>query len=86
MHELSIALEVYRMAEERLGREALASVVEIGVDVGDDAGLEPASLAFCLDALLREPPFAGARPVIMRHPGDVLRLSYLEVDDGRPDD
>ena len=86
MHELSIAMEVCRMAEERLGRDALAGVVEIGVDVGDDAGLEPASLAFCLDALLQEPPFAGAKACIIRHPGDVLRLSYLEVDDGRPDD
>lgn len=86
MHELSIALEVCRMAEEKLGRDALASVTEVGVDVGDDSGLEPASLAFCLEALLSEPPFAGAKPVIVRHPGDVLRLSYLEVDDGRPDD
>ncbi len=86
MHELSIALEVCRMAEERLGRAACAAVVEVAVEVGDDAGVEPASLEFCLDALLREPPFRRAAPVILRRPGDVLRLSYLEVDDGRPDD
>ncbi len=86
MHELSIALEVCRMAEERLGRQACAAVVEVAVEVGDDAGVEPGNLAFCLEAVLQEPPFRGATPVIVRRPGDVLRLSYLEVDDDGSDD
>jgi Zn finger protein HypA/HybF involved in hydrogenase expression len=86
MHEMSVALEVCRLAEERLGREALGGVVAVGVEVGDDAGVEPESLAFCLEAVLATPPFRGAKPIISRQPGDVLRLSYLEVDDGRPDD
>jgi Zn finger protein HypA/HybF involved in hydrogenase expression len=86
MHELSIALEVCRMAEERLGREALPRVVAVGVDVGDDAGIEPENLSFCLEALLGAPPFRRATPRITRLPGDVLRLAYLEVDDDRPDD
>lgn len=74
------------MAENHLGREALGGLVEVGVEVGDDAGIEPDNLEFCLEALLKEPPFRGARPKIIRQPGDVLRLSYLEVEDGRPDD
>ena len=86
MHEMSIALEVCRIAEQQVGREALGGVVAVGVEVGDDAGVEIGSLAFCLDALLAEPPFGGAKPVITRLKGDVLRVSYLEVDDGRPDD
>ena len=86
MHEMSIALEVCRLAEERLGGEALSDVVAVGVEVGNEAGVEPESLAFCLEAVLATPPFRGARPVITRLPGDILRLSYLEVDDGRPND
>jgi Zn finger protein HypA/HybF involved in hydrogenase expression len=86
MHEMSIAMEICRMAEERLGPERLGELVGVGVDVGDDAGVEVGSLEFCLEALLAQPPFAGGRPVIRRLPGDVLQLSYLEVDDGRPDD
>ena len=86
MHELSLALEICRIAEERVGAAACASVTAVAVDVGDDAGVEAASLEFCLDALLREPPFAGARPIVTRRPGDVLALNYLEVEDGRPDD
>ena len=50
------------------------------------AGIEADNLEFCLEALLSSPPFTGAKPVIERLPGDVLRLSYLEVEDGDPDD
>jgi hydrogenase nickel incorporation protein HypA/HybF len=86
MHEMSIAMEVCRMAEDRLGRESLPALVAVGLDVGEDAGVEPENLSFCLEALLAEPPFRGAKPLITRLPGDVLRVSYLEVEDGRPDD
>ena len=85
MHELSIALEVCRMAEERLEPEQLPLLVSVGLEIGEEAGLEPGSLQFCLETLLAAPPFGGARPVITRLPGDTLRLAYLEVDDGRPD-
>ena len=45
------------------------------------------NLAFCLEAVLAEPPFRGAEPRILREPGEALHLSYLEVtDDGSPDD
>lgn len=74
------------MTEERTGTSGAAAVRAVGLEVGDDAGVEIANLQFCLETLLAEPPFAGARPVILRRSGDVLRLAYLEVDDGRPDD
>ena len=86
MHELSIAMEVCRLAEEQIGTDACGQVVTVALEVGDDAGVEPGSLEFCLEALLKDPPFAGARPIIRRSAGDALRLEYLEVDDGRPDD
>ena len=61
-------------------------VVAVGVEVGEDAGIEPENLTFCLEALLGAPPFRRATPRITRLPGDVLRLAYLEVDDGGPHD
>ena len=82
MHEMSIALEVCRIAEERAGD---ARIVTVGVEVGDGAGVELSSLEFCLESLLAQPPFAGAKPDITRVAGDVLRVSYLDVDDGRSD-
>ncbi|HET7379816.1 MAG TPA: hypothetical protein VFJ24_07235 [Gaiellales bacterium] len=73
------------MTEERTGTGGAAAVRAVGLEVGDDAGVEIANLQFCLETLLAEPPFSGARPVILRRSGDVLRLAFLEVDDGRPD-
>jgi Zn finger protein HypA/HybF involved in hydrogenase expression len=85
MHEMSIALEVCRLVEERLGTAA-HTLVAVGVTVGDEAGVEPENLTFWLEALFAEPPFRGAAPRVIREPGDALHLSYVEVDDGRQND
>lgn len=86
MHELSLALEVCRLAEPHLPPIPPGRVLSVGVEVGSDAGIETASFRFCLEALLGEPPFSGARADLIARPGADLRLAYLEVDDGRPDD
>jgi Zn finger protein HypA/HybF involved in hydrogenase expression len=85
MHELSVAIEVCRMAEERLGEDS-PRLRRVGVTLGDNAGLEPANLSFCLDALLGQPPFGAATAVLASCPGDDLRVDYYEVDDVDPDD
>lgn len=85
MHEMSIALEIARLAAERLGDTA-PQLVAVAVEVGDEAAIEPANLEFCLDAVLSTPPFRGARSTVLRTHGDTLQLAYLEVDDGHSDD
>ena len=79
---MSIALEVMKIAEERVGVETLPHVVKVGVQVGTRAGVVIDSLQFCLEVVLAAPPFGRAKPEIDEVKGDVLRLSYLEVDDG----
>jgi Zn finger protein HypA/HybF involved in hydrogenase expression len=86
MHELSIALDICRIAEEKVGTGAVGNVVTIGLEVGPEAGVEIENLEFCLDVLLSQPPFRNAKAVIQRPPGDALRVAYLEVDDGDSDD
>ena len=86
MHELSVALEICRIAEASLAPRNPAQLLAVGVDVGDQSGVEADNLAFCLEALLTAPPFGSGRPEITRLSGDVLRVSYLEIDDGSPDD
>lgn len=81
MHEMSVALEVCRIAEAQVGRSALVDVREVAVEVGRSAGVEPANLEFCLEELLSRPPFGRARPVLIPRPGDVLRVRYLELED-----
>jgi Zn finger protein HypA/HybF involved in hydrogenase expression len=83
MHELSLALEVCRLAEEYLEGNDPASLTLLGVEVGDDSNVEPENFRFCLEALLGAPPFGHAEARLMARPGPDLRLAYLEVDDGR---
>ena len=85
MHEMSIALEIARIAEDRLGAAA-PQLLTAAVEVGDEAGIEPANLAFCLEAVLATPPFRGATATILTVRGDTLQLAYFEVDDGDSDD
>lgn len=80
---MSVALEVCRMAEERVGPDTLALISALALEVGDQSGVEPANLEFCLDVLLGQPPFRGAKVVMNRTPGDALRLDYIEIDDER---
>ena len=84
MHEMSIAMEVCRIAEDQVGLGALNRVREICVVVGHSSGVEPESLRFCLEALLDGEPFHGAQATLELIPGDDLRVSYLEIDDDRP--
>lgn len=81
MHEMSIAMEVCRIAEEYVGFDALPRVREIGLVVGERSGVEPESLLFCLQALLEQPPFRSAQPAMEMTPGDDLRVTYLDVDE-----
>jgi Zn finger protein HypA/HybF involved in hydrogenase expression len=85
MHELSVAVEICRMAETRLAPDHCPRLRRVGVIVGDNAGIELENLEFCLEALLSQPPFGGAVPAIERVTGDELSLAYLQVDDGGPD-
>lgn len=85
MHELSVAVEICRLAEEHAGRAGPAGVRVVAVEVGAGAGLEPDNLRFCLEAILGAPPFGGARPELTLVPGGDLRVAWLEVEDGGPD-
>lgn len=85
MHEMGIALEICRIAESHAGGRA-PEVTTVAVIVGDDAAVEPSSLEFCLETLLGQPPFGGAKPKIVRERGDALRVDYLEIDDGCSND
>ena len=86
MHELSVAVEVCRMAESRLRPDDRPRLRQVGVVVGDDAGIEADNLRFCLEALLSAPPFGRAVPAITRTAGTDLSLAWLEVEDVGPDD
>ena len=84
MHEMSLALEVCRLAEEQVGLDALPRVCTLGLEVGQGSGVAVENLAFCLEALLTSPPFGEARAVIQRTEGAGVRLQWLEIEDVTP--
>lgn len=79
---MSIAQEICRITRDQVGEEGCARVVRVGIEVGPFSGVEPDNLVFWLEILLGEPPFTGAEPRVHPAEGDVLRVSYLEVEDG----
>jgi Zn finger protein HypA/HybF involved in hydrogenase expression len=79
-------MEICRIAEERVGTASAKRIRRVAVCVGEDAGLEPSSLEFCLETLLAEPPFGGAAVDLVPARGSELRVDYLEVDDDRASD
>lgn len=83
MHDLSLALEVCRRAEEIRQKADAAAVTALGVEIGDHAGVELENFRFCLESLLQDPPFNGTKAELIPVDGDDLRLSWVEVDDGR---
>jgi len=84
VHELSIALEICRIAGHQVGAARVPQIRCVDIDVGAASGVEIESLRFCLEAVLAEPPFSDATPVIHLQGGDVLRVNYVEVDDDGP--
>ena len=83
MHDLSLALEVCRRAEEIRHKADATGVTALGVEVGSQAGVELENFRFCLETLLQDPPFNGTKVELIPVDGDDLRLSWVEVDDGR---
>lgn len=81
MHEMSIAMEVCRIAQDQVGLAALRRVRQIGLVVGRHSGVEPDNLRFCLEVLLEQEPFRGARAELELTAGDDLRVTYLDLDD-----
>ena len=86
MHEMGVATEICRIAEHKVGTAMAPQLRRVAVVVGSEAGVEPSSLEFCLDALLALPPFGSASSDITLEPGDALRVDFLEVDDGSASD
>lgn len=61
MHEMSLAEGVVRIIEEAAAREGFSRVRVVRLEVGQLAGVEPAALLFCFDAVVRDTLAEGAQ-------------------------
>lgn len=87
MHEMGIACSVLEAVDRELHSYPGQRATKIGLQIGESAGVDPESLRFCFEAIVKSsdlPPVAleiewckigdGRR-------GDELRIAYIEVDD-----
>jgi hydrogenase nickel incorporation protein HypA/HybF len=51
MHEMSIAQSILEAVETEAGRRPGARVVEVGLRIGEWAGVDPEALRFCFEAM-----------------------------------
>jgi hydrogenase nickel incorporation protein HypA/HybF len=69
MHELSLAIEVIRIAEIEARKIMAKSIHEISIEVGDLCGVEADSFKSALELLARNTLLGEARINIIRSPG-----------------
>lgn len=81
MHEVGIAASILdAVRQESVGRQP-ARPVKVGVRIGEMAGIDPDSLAFCFEALVKG---SGLEPLELAiEPGaaDELDFIYLELEE-----
>jgi hydrogenase nickel incorporation protein HypA/HybF len=54
MHEMSIALGIVEAVRAELDRQGLTRLLRVGIGIGELAGVDRPSLAFCLEAAFAE--------------------------------
>jgi Zn finger protein HypA/HybF involved in hydrogenase expression len=86
MHELGIAQSILDAVETELRPHPGARAVKIGVTVGEFAGVDRDSVAFCFEAIVKGTPFEALVLDLREGTADELELSYLELEEPTDDD
>lgn len=68
MHEASIAQGILDIVAQYIPHDRAHAVTDVRVRVGDMAGVVPASLEFCFEAIVLGTPYRSARLVLERVP------------------
>jgi hydrogenase nickel incorporation protein HypA/HybF len=89
MHEMGIANSILETVHKELRHYPEHRAVRVGVRIGELAGVDPASLQFCFEALVKGTELEPLeleiewRRAEAGKPGDELDLSWLELDDAQ---
>ena len=89
MHEMGIASSILDAVHRELHLYPGSRAAKVGVRIGEFAGVDRESLAFCFEALVKGSEFEPLELAIEWCPeggtrtGEELELAYLELDDAR---
>jgi hydrogenase nickel incorporation protein HypA/HybF len=85
MHEMGIACSVLEAVHEELRRYPGQRASKVGLRIGEYAGVDPESLRFCFEAIVRS---SEAAPLGLEiefggdgRRGDELEIAYIEFED-----
>lgn len=81
MHELAIANSILDAVRQEVAPYPGARPLKVTVRIGPLAGIEPRSLAFCYQVLVRGTDFESMELLLEDAPADELALSSLELEE-----
>ena len=86
MHEMGIASSILEAVHQELHRHPGHRAAKVGLRIGEYAGIDRASLEFCLEALVKGTPLEPLDveiefcSVASGRRGDELELAFLELE------
>jgi hydrogenase nickel incorporation protein HypA/HybF len=81
MHEVSVAAAILEAVRKESDARKPARPTKVGVRIGAMASLDPESLAFCFEALVKGSDFEPLELAIETGAADELEFTYLELED-----
>jgi len=85
MHEMGIACSVLEAVHEELKRYPGQRASKVGLRIGEFAGVDPESLRFCFEVIVRS---SQPTPLVLEiafaedsRRGDELEFAYIEFED-----
>ena len=81
MHEVGIASGILDAVRTEVAAHQPSRAVKVGVRIGGMAGIDPNSLAFCFEALVKGSDLEPLELAIEPGTADELEFAYLELEE-----
>lgn len=80
MHEVAIAGSILEAVRKETAARGPGRAVKVGVRIGEMAGIDPGSLAFCFEVLVKGSDLEPLELAIEPGLADELEFLYLELE------
>ena len=81
MHEIGIAADILDAVRQETAAHQPARATKVGVRIGEMAGIDPSSLAFCFEALVKGSDLEPLELAIEKGAAGELEFAYLELEE-----
>jgi hydrogenase nickel incorporation protein HypA/HybF len=81
VHEVGVASGIIEAVRKELEPRVGSRATKVGVRIGEMAGVDPESLTFCFEALVKGTEMEALALEIMRGEADELEFAFLELEE-----